>query len=51
MKKHADRPKLTLSKQTVRALSPDALDAVVGAKTLAFTCTCPTTWTRTGDLC
>lgn len=43
MKKQNDAKKLSLSKQTIRALTQDQLDLAVGGKTTALTCTCGTT--------
>lgn len=41
--------KLALQAQTVRILNPVDLANVVGGKTTAITCTCPTTLTTTFD--
>lgn len=37
--------KLSLKKETVRVLNDEALAQVVGGKTTAISCTCPTTVT------
>jgi hypothetical protein len=43
MKKTNDAKKLSLNKQTVRALDQDQLDLAVGGRTTFVSCTCPKT--------